>query len=276
MRNALYEYGPGVIEHLALAAKKPDMPPEVAAFIPFVLERFASQTAVDALFDLLDQPDASLRQEVLRSLNTLKKTHPRLDIRQEKVIELIISEVNLYKDTLAVLYRQSQMIDNDESEDLRNARLKLIAILEQRLDSTLERIFRLLGLKYPPEEIIPVFDGIRNSSNDIRINSVEFLDNLLEPRLKKVLIPIAETAMLDAITREVITNLNVKVPDEEWCFTRLLQGKDPNLKVAVFNLIGPMGNSQYIDLVQQYTNNPFRRVREAAENALARLVKRDS
>ena len=69
------------------------------------------------------------------------------------------------------------------------ARKKLIHLLEHRLDENLERIFKLLELKYPPDEIDTVYKNIKSDKSDLRVNAIEFLDNLLEVNLKKVLIP---------------------------------------------------------------------------------------
>ena len=131
-------------------------------------------------------------------------------------------------------------------------------LLERRLDGNLERIFRLLGLKYPPDDILSIYQGLQSKTPDMRINAVEFLDNLLETNLKRVLIPIVETALLDNISEISIKNLNLKIPDEFECLSMLLAGNDVKVKLAVLYLISQTGNKKYLSLVQKYEgdNNP--------------------
>ena len=107
----------------------------------------------------------------------------------------------------------------------------------RRLDGNLERIFRLLGLKYPFDDILNIYQGIQSKKPDMRINAVEFLDNLLETNLKRVLIPIVETALLDTISEDALKNLNLKIPDEFQCLSMLLAGKDVKINLAYFYLI---------------------------------------
>ncbi|MEZ4850794.1 MAG: hypothetical protein R3B93_19695 [Bacteroidia bacterium] len=41
-------------------------------------------------------------------------------------------------------------------------RQNLINLLESVLNTNLERIFRLLGLKYLPEDILPIYENIQS------------------------------------------------------------------------------------------------------------------
>src|SRR5690606_2191590 len=105
----------------------------------------------------------------------------------------------------------------------------LIKLLEGRLDRNLERIFRLLGLKYPPDDIFIIYKSIQSKQSEMRNDALEYLDNLLEPNLKKVLIPLVETAMMDTFSEKAIRHLKLRIPGEYECFKSLLQGKDTRI-----------------------------------------------
>ncbi|PLW95536.1 MAG: hypothetical protein C0591_11000, partial [Marinilabiliales bacterium] len=139
------------------------------------------------------------------------------------------------------------------------------------LDGNLERIFRLLGLKYPPEEILTIYQGLQSKKPDMRINAVEFLDNLLETNLKRVLIPIVETVFLDHISESTFKNLNVKIPDEFECLSMLLAGKDNKIKLAVLYLISQSKNTRYLTLVEKYANDDNPKIRNFSGQAIASL-----
>ena len=231
------------------------------------------QSAVQFLFSLLDYEDLVVRLEALRSLNTLKNRFPHLKFQKKDLLQQILEEAKLYQNTLSVLYIQAKSAEAEpEQSESRRARLSLIALLERRLDGTLERIFRLLGLKYPPGDIIPIYKGVQSKQPNLRISAIEFLDNILDMDLKKILIPIVETAMLETISEEAIRNLHLKLPTERQCFELLLNGKDMRVKLAVLHLIGQLGNRQYLDLLETCRQSPNEKVRAAAEKAAAALA----
>jgi hypothetical protein len=72
------------------------------------------------------------------------------------------------------------------------AALLLAATLEDRLRRTLERLFRLLGLKYPPKEIHAAYLALNRKKTDEYTAAIEFLDNVLERDLKRVLLPLLD------------------------------------------------------------------------------------
>jgi AAA family ATP:ADP antiporter len=133
-------------------------------------------------------------------------------------------------------------------------------------------MFRLIGLRYPPEDVISAYNGIKSVNEHVRLNSVEFLDNLLEPSLKRTLVPIAENAIFEVITSETIDQLRVKVLDERGCLALLLQGRDPKLKMAVFRLIQELGNKEYIHLIQPLTQSLNEKVKRQAEKVVEELT----
>jgi AAA family ATP:ADP antiporter len=267
-QDALMFYGDAVINELKLIVANPYTRPEVTSQIPGVLERMDSQLAVDALLSFLDVADVNLRLEALRSLNAIQRDFPHRKFQKKRVIEYIIDEIALYKEILGILYLQNKKGLEDKSVSIHEARELLIAQLERRIDGTLERIFRLLGLRYPPDDVLPVYEGIRSVNPSVRANSVEFLDNLLEPSLKRALLPIAEQAGIDQVSMELISSLNVKVLEELKCLELLLAGRDPKLKSAVFKLIETIGKPDYIDLLRPFVDSPVTKVKEQANRIL--------
>ncbi|MFH1321861.1 MAG: Npt1/Npt2 family nucleotide transporter [Bacteroidota bacterium] len=269
---ALANYGKEIIHSLSGIVNNPETNVELVRKLPLIIEKIGSQPSVDFLFKLLQFEDVAVRLEALRSLNELKIKFPYIEVNKKPVVKLIIEEANLYLDTLGVLYAQSNIDPNAftiSNENLQNdrildARKSLIELLERRLDGILERIFRLLGLTYPPQEIFPIYDGIRNKNPDFRVNAVEFLDNLLEINLKRILMPIIETALMEEISREAIENLGINLPDDHQCFTMLMEGKDVKIKMAVLYLIAQLGDKKFLPLVQQYITSDNQKIKDFA------------
>lgn len=252
---ALGNYGQAILPILSNFAQDGDTTKETLYHIPLVMERIGKQQSVDMLFQLMDSTNSSVRLAALRSLNELKETFPYLDYRNQKVIPEILEEAKIFQKTLSVFYVQTNAINTKHSEDkvaeMAAIRQLLIRLLEQKLDRNLERIFRLLGLKYSAKDVLSIYESIQSQQEDLRINAIEFLDNLLEPGLKKILIPIAETTLLETITEEAVRNLEVEIPSEYDCFKILLEGQNPEIKVVVGRLIRALGEIRYLELLRR-------------------------
>lgn len=258
-REALLNYGFGIVEPISQLIREPGTRNEVIRMVPTVLEGIDSQSSVDCILDLLDHEDVTIHLEALRSLNNMKIRYPHLRFQKKAIVQRIMEEVRLYQGTLSMLYAQSKirrdsllhiLTQEETVED--QAREALLKLLERRLDGHLERIFRLLGLKYPTEDILPIYEGLQSNKPDLRANAVEFLENLLDGSLKKVLIPVLETALIDGITDETIENLDIRIPDEFTCYQTLLEGKDPKIKVAVLHLLEIADDPKFAPLVKRY------------------------
>ncbi len=270
-QGGMLQYGVGIIQELVELSKNSQTKAEVVHQLPAVLELIDSAISVETLLSFLKIGDVALRLEALRSLNTIQRTFPHLKIRKDDIINHILEESNLYKYTLGILYKQMQLLPKESANEVADARRKLTEILERRLDGTLERIFRLIGLRYPPEDVINLYQGIKSVNENTRMNAVEFLDNLLEPILRKSLVPIAETAAFETISRETIESLHVKILDERKCFMLLLEGRDAKLKLAVFELILAAQMNSCIDLIEPFLQSPNERLRERAKLLVERI-----
>ncbi|NND72712.1 MAG: hypothetical protein HKN43_14130 [Rhodothermales bacterium] len=273
-REALVVAGPGIYETLFESMEHEDLPIDAVRWLPKVAEGIPSQKSVSFLFSLIEHPDNTVQINALRSLNTLKIRHQHLVVDRKDIIELIISEARLYLDTIGALFVETQRFQNPSSmhgSDVREARQTLISLLERRLDVILERIFRLLGLKYPPEEIIPIYEGIQSHNSDVRTNAVEYLDNLLFGNLKRLLIPIVETAMMQTISEETIRDLKIEVPTQKQCLEKLLLARDIKVKTTVLFLIGELEDPYYIPLLEEYRNHKNAKVRDFAQRAYDNL-----
>lgn len=277
---ALSNYGPGMIDFLKGVIDNKEWDMERIQQIPSIVERLGNQASVELLFSLLDHESTWLQMEALRSLNILKINHSNLKFHQRMIIKRIMEESHLYLETLSVLYIESTAIDREQEvmekdglQSLTEARKNLMSLLEVRLDGHLERIFRLLGLKYPPDDILTIYQSLQSQKEDMRQNAIEFLDSLLEPNLKKILLPILETALIENISDISLKNLPVKIPNEIDCMTLLLATKDSQITLTVFQLISKLNNKKFIPLIAPYTQHENLQIGLKAKEILMELLK---
>jgi len=140
------------------------------------------------------------------------------------------------------------------------------------LDRQLQRIFRFLGIKYPPQDVDPILNTILHGKEEQRIHAIEFLDNILDKQLKKELIPVTETILLGNSPEEKFKKLNLKVFSESECYQALLQRKDVKLKLAVLHLIEKTNSAQFnsiLQLVSQSETNE--KVKQKADSLLQQI-----
>lgn len=276
--TALRNYGVKMMSVLTLTVKERIIPVETCRFVPMALKSFDSQIAVNCLFQLLQDEDLSIRLEVIRALSDLRKNRPELKFDKYKVVHLIFDECKRYHMTLSAMhsqiiisYRNRKKSQKEITTEERDARTSLLELLERRLDAGLERIFRLLGLKYSQKDVEMVYEGLLNDQQEARTNAIEFLDNLLTGHLKRALLPIIEESALDISSEEILQKIKHKIPTEIECFQILLNGNDLKLKLAVLYLIQQQKEQKYVPIVEQYITSEDLKLRTFAKQALEAL-----
>ncbi len=269
-QKALSKYDPAeILPILADLSRERGVPHEILIQLPALAETMDTQQAIDYLFELEQHHNPAVKLKALEALHKIKAVFPHLTISGKRVLPILMEEAGLYRDTLALSYTAQRLRKNqDEDPKISTARKALIDLLERRLDNTLERIFWVLGLNYPPGIILPLYKDLHHIDPGIRISTVELLDNILEPALKKVVIPIVETAILDTLSDDVLTRLELAIPTEISCFESLLKSEDDLLKLAVLTLIEALDDPEFAPLVQMAAGDEHDKVRMLAEGML--------
>lgn len=276
IQEALTQYGEFSIPMLNSHLSNPYVDKNIRRGIPGVLFLMGSQKAVDVLIQNLVIRDLAVRYEVINALYQLRLNFPYLKFRATNVVKRIFDEANDYVNTLTFLYSQARVnskLTNQQSdaEQIKKARELLVETLEHRLDHNLERIFRLLGLAYHPEDIENAYAGIKSNKPDVWINAVEFLDNLLEMNLKKVIIPIAESALIDAMIEDSVKTLGLKIKSEFECLVTLLSSEDLRLQIHTLALISQLKDDRYLPFISGLLSSPDEEVKEMARFAVRKM-----
>lgn len=234
--------------------------------------------SVATLVASLTTPDPSVRFESVRALNRIRRRFPAIPVDSTAIDARVRAESREYLDTLSLLHAQRAGATTSDGTragidpDLDRALHELIAALELKLDRYLERIFRLLGLKYPPEDIHTAYLGVvGDGAADMRANALEFLDNLLDPGLKRIIIPLVETTMSEALIEDILERFDVVAPDRRECLGRLLRDNDLGLKTATLDVIGLSREESLVPDLGDLINHPDVGVRDAAARALRRI-----
>ncbi len=234
-REALAAYGDIVIENLSVKLTERSVPIDVRSRIPNVVGAIGSQHSVEVLLDNLLQCEESLRYQIIKALNKLRTSFPNLNF-DKRVDQALIDELKKYLRIQAILYRTEQKNDCPEhSFDL------LRRALQERLDDYLERIFRLLGLRYPPRDIYNAYTATISTNREIRANAVEFLDNILSNNLKRVLLLIVEDLPIEQVLQQANGFLEVNITNYKDALENLMSDNDAWLRSCALYEVGKCG-----------------------------------
>ena len=155
--------------------------------IPRVLKNIPSQRAVDALLPLIGHSDLTIRSSILKALNHLRGTAPALQFDQKAVMDQLLSEARAYYG----LYEALTAVRERRKQEYRALDL-LSRTLSERMKQALERLFRLLGLRYPPKDMYSAYLAVSQPARYDSSAALEFLDNVLDRDLKRVLLPLLD------------------------------------------------------------------------------------
>lgn len=276
---ALHNYGVQVIPTLRDVIRNREYPLPVLRFMPMAIQSFNSQVSVKHLLSLLKDTDVTIRLEVIRALSLIRSSHPQLKFDRLKVVSGIYEECTLHHQTLAAMhtqiiisYRNRKKSKKEISDAERNARASLLELLERHLDAGLERIFKLLGLRYQQKDMDIAYEGLLSGKLEAQTNAIEFLDNLLTGDLKRKLLPIIEDSALDISSEAELHKIKHKVPSEIECFQLLLQENDLKVKLAVLFLIKQQKEVKYLPITEAYINADDTKLRTFAREAKEALA----
>jgi len=276
--QAISQYGFKILDYLKSEVLGAKQETEVVRDIPQIVENIGTQYGIDFLFELLEYNDIIVRNNSIDALTKLKANYPHLIFYNKRIIYNIFDEASLFMNTLSALYVQQEsmkQLSGEKEGEVFEARKSLIKILERRLDDNLEHIFKFLGLKYPPDDMDTIYREIKSDKAEMRINAIEFLDNLLDTNLKKVLIPIIETSIAETITKEVLKELKIKIVGSWECFQMLLDGRDVKVKMAVLYLLAVLKDRQFLPLARNYVNHSDKKVSSFALKSVRAMTKGD-
>jgi len=125
--------------------------------------------------DVLFEPDETARLEALRALNAFQTRHPDERGEAEPLVTAFAAEI-------VGLYRLFETPIPTRSE--------LAATRECR--ESIERICRLLKLISPEHDPVSAFDALHSGNARLKANAIEYLENIVEPRYRWLLVPLLE------------------------------------------------------------------------------------
>jgi AAA family ATP:ADP antiporter len=259
----LAQYGNPLVPELARRLADEGTSVEVRRELPQVLVRIGTPSALEVLIDGLLQPDATVRHRVIASLNKLHDVHPEVHIDEQLVELLLAAEIAGHYRSYQVLGAlRSHLTDGDP----------VLQGLEHSMGQEIERIFRLMGLLFEGSGLHDAYVGVRAESSAIRANALEFLDNVLKPELRRLLVPLLDS-QVSIDERIAIANRLVGAPLEstEQAVETLLASEDPWLRSCAVYAVGALQLRNLEPQLHKFESSADPSLRDTVHAALQRL-----
>jgi AAA family ATP:ADP antiporter len=185
--QALTAFGSGITGSLSDILNDEKVSVRIRRQIPRVLKNLAAQRSVDVLLPAIGHSDLSIRAAALKALNHLRETAPKLNFNDNYVTNQLMNEARACYESTAALEPFRDLPTSGRPA------LKLLAqTMEHRLKDAEARLFRLLGLCYPPKDVYSAYLAVSKPAQYDMAAGLEFLDNVLDRNIKRVLLPLLD------------------------------------------------------------------------------------
>jgi len=190
--RVLVQLGQPALDVLEQTLIDPDEPPALRRQIPRVIARFEPRRAAEILVShLTDCDDGGVRYRILRALNRLVADHPDVRLDRAHLSRALEQNVRRSYELLAwsiVLERGAEGHEGRQT----SAHDLLRRMLRDKQENARERLFRLLGVLHPRQDLPTIFRGLESAQADVRASSRELLESFVDPSLRDPLLALVD------------------------------------------------------------------------------------
>jgi AAA family ATP:ADP antiporter len=262
-RKALVAFDTRVLGTLHDYLNDEKLPAAMRRHIPRVMAEIPHQETINFLTESLEAQSSWLAYDILKALNRLRAGHADLKFDEKEIDNAVIIETRSFYEVLHIL----QLQNGDNKPEC----VLLKKSLQERLDSNLEQIFRLMGLRYPPDDIYSAYQGVVSKQRKVRANAIEFLDNLLSADTKRYILPIVDEVSADFTVQKGRDFFNFSMESEEDGLCSLIKGSNIWLKVCALYNVPLVKTEKLRQLVKDLQNDKDPMVRETARLVLNKI-----
>jgi AAA family ATP:ADP antiporter len=262
--DALARLGEAVVPEIARRLNDDKETLDIRRELPAVLVRIASAGAEQVLVDSILHADSTLRHRVIASLNKLRAVRPDIRIEPSTVDVLLAAEIAGHYRSYQVLGPLRGQLKDDDP---------VLEAMRHAMEQEIERIFRLLNLIYRQDGLHDAYVGLRASNPAIRANALEFLDNVLPPELRALLVPLLDSHVT-VDERIEIANRVVGAPVEtaEQAIGTLLASEDSWLRSCAVYAVGTLQLHGLDDELTRFAEGGDEALKESVKAARRRLA----
>jgi len=261
--EAVARFGDRVVGALREQIEASTTPIAVRRAIPGVLLRIGTPNAEDALFENLLDGDTVLRFRVLAALNKLRASNPTRPLDVQLVEDVLQAEIMGHLRSYQLLGMFSHQMESREP---------VAQALRESMTQEVERIFRLLKLLFPANDMHSAFVGLQSENRMVHDNALEFLENVLKPQMRELLVPLLDPDVASAQRVAIADHvLGTVVASREEAVAMLAMSPDPWLQSCAAYAIGTFGLVTLSRELDRWVDATDPLLRETARQAKRKL-----
>jgi len=261
--QALGRFGDSIVGGLRDHFCDSTVPVAARREIPSVLLALGTPAAAGVLLDNLLQSDTTLRFRTIAALNKLCQQNSQIELDLQMLETVLAAEILGHYRSYQILATIG--ITTDGVAPLARA-------MKESIQQELERIFRLLNLLHPRLDLHSAYVGLQSTSVSVHDNALEFLDNVLKPQLRDMLVPLLDSKVTVAERAQLAQRLvHIKIENQEQAVAELVASQDPWLKSCGAYAIGSLGLKSLEEQLDRCLAESDPLLRETARAAKLRL-----
>ncbi len=261
--KALSEFGDSIVGALRDHLGDHNISLEARREIPGIMAKIGTLSAASVLMEKLLESDTMLRFRIISALNKLQRLHPEIET-DVQMLEMVLGAEILGH------YRSYQILDKLGAPQ--NSDDQVARALSESIQQELERIFRLLGLLHPHLDVHSAYLGLQSKNVAVHDNALEFLDNVLKPQLREMLVPLLDGKVTTHERAQLAQRLvHTKIENQEQAVAALVTCDDPWLRSCGAYAIGAFGMKSLEAELDRCLADTDPLLRETARAAKVRL-----
>jgi AAA family ATP:ADP antiporter len=246
--SALAKFGDRIVGTLRDYLTDPLIGAEVRREIPGVLQEIGTPAAHAVLVESVFDRDVVLRYHTIAAINRLGQAHPDRSTDRKLIESVLAAEIMGHYRSYQVLATLEGSMD-DPSNPIEHG-------LRESMEKETERIFRLLKILYPQYDLHSAYVGMQSSDPVVHDNAVEFMDSVLPPEVRSLIIPLFDR---NVAVRERINTANrllgSTVGDREEAIEVMAMSEDPWLRACAAYAIGEMRLTRFADKLDDWARD---------------------
>jgi ATP/ADP translocase/HEAT repeat protein/CRP-like cAMP-binding protein len=233
-RQVLVGYGEEVIDALAYFMRDKDEDIWIRRHVPSTLALIPSQRSLDVLVTALADDDGFIRYKAAAGIDRIRRERP--DLRFDNaVIERQILQEAMRAFSGVTLHHNLFVLGGLDRQSL------LARALEEKHRRARGRIFRLLGMLHPPDDIAAVRTTLGQADARLRAGALEYLDNLLAGDVRRRVMLLLEEMPEEERIRRGNTLFKTRVRDVEDTLAQLVHDDEEVIAAAAIQVVEQRG-----------------------------------
>jgi len=237
--------------------------PALRRELPAVLQAIGTPAAQAVLVEHLLDADTTTRLRVVAALNKLVQLHPSRPFDRAIVETALAAEITGHYRSYQVLATMGGALDGAEPVE---------QAVRDSLVQESERIFRLMKILYPAHDLHSAFVGVQSAEAAIRDNALEFLEQVLPPAMRALVVPLFDRAVsIEARASAAERVVGVSVGSRDEAVEVLSLSRDPWLQSCAAYAIGELRLAHLAHLVDAWADDADPLLRTTADAARDKL-----